>query len=534
MRADSTLLTIAFMIIALYYFYIFILAIFVKPIPACSEESRFRFIFLVPCRNEEKVLSATLRHMLEVNCPLKEILVVDDGSGDKTADIARQFDQVQVVSTIEPGKGKGEALNYGFRHVIRDLKKKEVSNYENIIICVVDGDGQVAPDILKSVQPYFDDPEVGAVQTSVRISNADSNIVAKCQDIEFIGFSSLVQKGRDCLGSVGLGGNGQFVRLSALCSLSMESPWNRSLTEDFDIGLRLIMAGWKVRFCSNTYVAQQGLGKFRPLITQRARWMQGHYSCWKYVPRLLSNRNLRLRTRLDNTAYLILGSTPLLVLACIVLSLFAAVKVLTISNAFSDFLLDTNFLLYLAATYLLSFIISMGMVSSYLREKKASLFHFLYLYHVFAFYTLLWIPSSMAGLFNLARGKKAWAKTGRAAVDEFSERRAYPRVEFGCPVRIMEGEEVELNVRDISAGGLGVRMKRLEFQGRTKEIVSTGNHVIVMAPVSGRLVHSVVVWVAKLGRGEICAGIQFRNPPTVQLQSDFGYADPYPEVRDES
>ncbi|MGH2968452.1 MAG: hypothetical protein ACRDK0_05240 [Solirubrobacteraceae bacterium] len=48
-----------------------------------------------------------------------------------------------------------------------------------------------------------------------------------------MGFSRLVQAGRDPLGSVGLGGNGQFVRLSALQDMG-DSPWSRCLTEDLD------------------------------------------------------------------------------------------------------------------------------------------------------------------------------------------------------------------------------------------------------------------------------------------------------------
>ena len=475
MSVDSTLITIVFIFLVFYYLYICILAIFVRTLAGASSEDGYKFIFFIPCRNEEKVIAQTLKKIFEVSYPNVETLVINDGSTDDTERIVRELEishDVELINTVEPGRGKGEALNFGFRHVIKKLRTQGTSDYEKVIIGIVDADGQVSPNICGAVEPYFNDPQVGAVQTSVRIANAESNLIAACQDVEFTGFSQSIQRGRDRLGSVGLGGNGQFVRLSALCSLSLESPWSRSLTEDLDIGLRLIYTGWKVRFCHSAYVAQQGVESFRPLIIQRVRWMQGHYSCWKYIPKLLANRNLPLRTRLDNTAYLVLGVTPFIVFVSILLSLFSALGVISVKNTFSEILLGTSFFLYIFMFYLLSFVIAIVFVSFYVRYTKSSIWRLIYFYHVFAIYTLMWIPASIGALINLIRGETVWVKTGRTAIEEFSEMRRHPRVEFSCPLEVFCGDEsIVVTIKDVACGGVGVLTTKQYFLKFAKKII---------------------------------------------------------------
>ena len=67
--------------------------------------------------------------------------------------------------------------------------------------------------------PYFQQPRVGAVQVGVRMYNAQESLLARMQDIEFVVFTEIYQRARRHLGTVELGGNGQFVRLAALRSL---------------------------------------------------------------------------------------------------------------------------------------------------------------------------------------------------------------------------------------------------------------------------------------------------------------------------
>jgi cellulose synthase/poly-beta-1,6-N-acetylglucosamine synthase-like glycosyltransferase len=98
------------------------------------------------------------------------------------------------------------------------------------------------------------------------------------QDIEFGVYGYLFQAGRNDWGTAGMGGNGQFNRLSALDEIvgDADGPWRDRLTEDQDLGLRLINRGWEGRQELRGTIEQQGLSNLRPLIRQRTRWSQGN------------------------------------------------------------------------------------------------------------------------------------------------------------------------------------------------------------------------------------------------------------------
>ena len=86
------------------------------------------------------------------------------------------------------------------------------------------------------------------------------------QDVEFSVYASVYQAGRNHAGTAGMGGNGQFNRLSALDAIvEGDGPWRNRLTEDQDLGLRLLAAGWKSHQELRAVVEQQGVPRLRPL-----------------------------------------------------------------------------------------------------------------------------------------------------------------------------------------------------------------------------------------------------------------------------
>src|SRR5690625_6374969 len=73
-----------------------------------------------------------------------------------------------------------------------------------------------------------------------------------------------------------MGGNGQFNRLAALNDIAPSTgPWDDRLTEDQDLGVRLIQQGWYGRQENSAVVSQQGVSSLRRLFRQRVRWSQG-------------------------------------------------------------------------------------------------------------------------------------------------------------------------------------------------------------------------------------------------------------------
>src|SRR6185312_15649803 len=70
--------------------------------------------------------------------------------------------------------------------------------------------------------------------------------LAQLQDLEFRTAIAAIQTSRGFTGTISMGGNGQFTRLTALDSIAgdAEEPWRGSLLEDFELGVHLLTAGW--------------------------------------------------------------------------------------------------------------------------------------------------------------------------------------------------------------------------------------------------------------------------------------------------
>lgn len=261
--------------------------------------------FIVPCLNEERVIEDSLRNLLAD--PRGIVVVVDDASDDRTARIAGSVDPARVIvvgrQLPDARKGKGPALNAGFARVLEDAAVRGIAP-SRVTVCVMDADGRLSDGAIDAVLPLFADERVGGVQLPVRIRRVRGSVLTLLQDLEFWGVCAVAQLGRIGSGTVSLGGNGQFTRLSALLELG-DHPWRARLTEDLDLALALATAGWRLTSTPDAYVSQQGLPRLRALINQRTRWYQGHMQAGRWLPRLWSSRRLAHLSMLELTLYLL-------------------------------------------------------------------------------------------------------------------------------------------------------------------------------------------------------------------------------------
>jgi cellulose synthase/poly-beta-1,6-N-acetylglucosamine synthase-like glycosyltransferase len=117
------------------------------------------------------------------------------------------------------------------------------------------------------------------------------------QDIEFRSIAVAMQRSRSrWTKTVGMGGNGQFTRLSALADLDTGDAvvWRGSLIEDFELGLHLLIAGWETRFTTEAWIDQEALFSLKRYLVQRTRWSQGVMQCMGYLGRIWGSRNLTM------------------------------------------------------------------------------------------------------------------------------------------------------------------------------------------------------------------------------------------------
>lgn len=369
------------------------------------------YVFILACLNEEKVIAASLERITSLHGDNFVAMVIDDASDDGTARVVRDIGSPKVAlyqrKMPNARRGKGAALNAGLRR-LRDAKIVSRYDPDDVIICVVDADGRLDPQILQEVNPHFDDPTTGAVQVGVRMYNRKQGLLARLQDMEFVVYGDIFQSARQHIGSVGMGGNGQFMRLSALDSLPGD-PWSDCLTEDLDLGVRLLAQGWRNSHCLTAAVHQQAVLSLGRLLRQRSRWFQGHMQAARLAPLIL--RKIAPRPAVDLLYHL---SSPVLLLltSLLPLSFLLAFAGTVIASVVSGHLLLSPW--WLPWFYLMTF----GVASAYThvyrkREPSLGILRSLLLGHVYVLYGYIWFVAGWWAVGRTLRGRQTWLKTAR-------------------------------------------------------------------------------------------------------------------------
>ena len=396
--------------------------------------------FFVPCRDEETVIGDTVAYLRQT---FREahVWVIDDDSDDRTAEVVMGLrgprhggtgdQRLHLVRRQRPfaRTGKGDALNSAYRELKRWLGKH--ADTDRAIIVVVDADGRPAPDCLEvcSAEHLFGNPRVGAVQVDVRMSNRGTSpsaggyfkrkfgsALVRMQDLEFRSAIAAIQLSRGHTGTISMGGNGQFTRLSALDSIvEGAGPWRGALLEDFELGVHLLTAGWHTGFTVDTHVDQEALYSLRRFLTQRTRWGQGTMQCARYVRRIWDSRHLSTLGAAEMLYYLaqpwmqLLG-TLIYPIPFVLLGIRATHNPTEVWEWFSG----GAWLLF--ATYgsfgLMPFII-WGPIYRKKCEPDKGFFRGLAYGFAYAIYIYTFYITSWRALVRLIRGHNGWTKTRR-------------------------------------------------------------------------------------------------------------------------
>ncbi|MDQ2751276.1 MAG: glycosyltransferase [Actinomycetota bacterium] len=390
------------------------------PGPDGVELPNSELYFLVPCLNEEMVIGETVRGLLAN--PRCTVIVIDDGSSDQTAARAHaaaamcgQVDRLMVLTRSGPESqcGKGAALNAAYPIVVDDVARRGLDP-NDVVVAVMDADGRLSAGAVGAALTLFTDPRVGGVQLIVRIRDR-KKLIAQFQDIEFWMISALSQFARSISGTVSLGGNGQFTKLSALQQLTGE-PWSRSLTEDLDLGLRLIAAGWRVTTTTRAYVDQQAVDTLPRLLRQRTRWYQGHMDSIRRLPELWRSTKVNEVAILEVTSYLLVPWV--IVLPWSILQQWIIYEIFAGSGQgiFATGLGGLSWqVTYALLWYILSFAPNLMIGFIYARRTRAvTLRRALVLGHLMIAWNYIGYLAAWRALGRMARGRTDWTKTTRS------------------------------------------------------------------------------------------------------------------------
>jgi 1,2-diacylglycerol 3-beta-glucosyltransferase len=423
LRINIDPIIIFFVVTTIYWTFLKIKSLFnkesnLKAIPKANVEE-WGFVVLVPALNEELVIAETIINAQKLPHNT-HVVIIDDGSTDNTYSIASKYenDRTHILKREYPNakKGKGMALNHAYNWVLenRDIWFPNVDK-DKLIITVVDADGHLDGNLLQDVVSMMEyDKRMQGVQVPVSILGAENSLRLLMQDIEFVGFSYFVQTARHRFSSVGLGGNGQFVKIAALETLG-ENPWTKALCEDLDLGLRLLMKGFRIGYCNTGYVHQQGLTNIRALMKQRTRWIQGHYQSWKYLPKLIMSKEIKRITKVDTSLYIILVATVWIVIINMLINTFAFFGYLEPRSYIIEVMLATSTILTKVINVLLSFGVTAIFLATYMKQRTQNIkgYQLPILILMFYFYSFIWIYATLATAVRTLLRKKEWVKTIR-------------------------------------------------------------------------------------------------------------------------
>jgi cellulose synthase/poly-beta-1,6-N-acetylglucosamine synthase-like glycosyltransferase len=241
------------------------------------------FSIVVPVKNEERVIDRLLASLSTLNYPQnkREIIIIEDGSTDKTSDICMKYAQenanVQILN--KPlSNGKPSALNFGLAQAKGD------------IVAIFDADNVPAQDALMAVVEYFEDPKVAAVQGRTMSINSKQNMLTQFISYEEAVWCEAYLRGKDTLNLfVHLKGSCQFIRRNVLEQL--QGFDEAVLSEDMEISARLLENDYKIRYASDVVAWQESPSNLQTLFKQRTRWFRGTMEVAFKYGRLMTKLN---------------------------------------------------------------------------------------------------------------------------------------------------------------------------------------------------------------------------------------------------
>lgn len=230
---------------------------------------------IIPVYNEEAMIADKIRDLLMLDYPKNklEIIILDDGSEDKTLEIAKFYesDKVKVIEGKE-NRGLSAAINAALAHARGE------------IIAKTDADIRVKHDILRVSAPYFKDPSVGAIMTNQILENPTENLSTHIEK-SLQDYYHLIRKGESSIDSVIIG-TGEFM----LFRKGLVEGLREDENDDVQLAINIRRKGHRVIFLEDACYYEYTPTGFRD------RWNQKVRRASQVVQVLVRNHDLFLNS----------------------------------------------------------------------------------------------------------------------------------------------------------------------------------------------------------------------------------------------
>ena len=231
---------------------------------------------LIPAHNEESVIVQTVTSVLASDLKDLRIIVVNDGSADRTGELLDEnFSRQPRVRIIhQVNRGKAAALNLA------------MSLADTDIVVTIDADTEIEPDAVSKLVRHFSDPKVGAVAGNVKVGNR-SRWLTRWQALEYITSQNMEKRAFDLLNCItvvpGALGAWRKKAIEAAGGITADT-----VAEDADLTIAIRRLGWRISYDEEAIAWTEAPETAGQLIRQRFRWTFGTLqSFWKHGDTLL-------------------------------------------------------------------------------------------------------------------------------------------------------------------------------------------------------------------------------------------------------
>ena len=254
--------------------FVVLIGLFVHAPKRPEASPRTRFAVLVCARNEERVIAAPVRSVVQSKYPaaLRDVIVLADNCTDHTAAVAREEGAIVWEKTV-PSRGKGDVLAWGIERVLAE------GGYD--AVAVFDADNTMAPDWFDKVNAAFLAGEK-AVTGRRFASNAKSSTISGWYAVYWSIMNELSNKPRTNLGlSAKLTGTGFAFLLSAL----PPEGWRTfTMVEDVEFTLQHNLRGGRIVYLPEAEYTDEQPERIYPMWRQLRRWATGGWQVlWRYT-----------------------------------------------------------------------------------------------------------------------------------------------------------------------------------------------------------------------------------------------------------
>jgi cellulose synthase/poly-beta-1,6-N-acetylglucosamine synthase-like glycosyltransferase/peptidoglycan/xylan/chitin deacetylase (PgdA/CDA1 family)/spore germination protein YaaH len=257
-----------------------------KPYHQASPGYCPRVAVLIPAYNEETVIVRTIRSVLNSDYKNLHVIVIDDGSLDRTAEVAREAYTAEIAAGrlqvfSKPNGGKAAALNFALERMTEE------------IYVGIDADTVIAADAISKLVPHFENPLIGAMAGNAKVGNR-VNLWTRWQALEYITSQNFERRALDLFHVVTVVPGAIGAWRTAPVKAAGGYPLN-TVAEDADLTMNLLEQGLRVDYEDRALAFTEAPIDVKGLMRQRFRWSFGTLQAvWKHRAAFIRNKAMGL------------------------------------------------------------------------------------------------------------------------------------------------------------------------------------------------------------------------------------------------